>query len=390
MSDGRRWLGCEDGSRVGLVLSGGGARGAFQVGVWKTLLEDPRGLCRTPEVVSGTSCGAINAALIAAGLGPDEMLAFWLAVSEDPPVVANETFFSSLAAAVTRRLLVAPIDRETKSRSRRILGALLRRHSLHRVGGWDALAAAYAMTGRYDAVSSLLQEIPTTFLFDLSPVKAALRRAIGGTEIRHSPVRLAINTVDVATGRVVRIVNFRPEKGPRSSTKHYRYEPAISLDMIMASAAIPLLFNGFEVGGRAMWDGGLLVNSPLAPAVSLGAKRIVPVLVTARPDPAGSPEPTFGWALERVVDTFLENAYSSDRKLLLDRNELALRLPEENLTRVELARPIRPIQGTLVHVGSYLYFERRALLAMHAAGQEAARRWLDAGPELDSRRRSEA
>lgn len=390
MTDGRRWLGPEDGSLVGLVLSGGGARGAFQVGVWKTLLEDPRGLCRTPEVVSGTSCGAINAALIAAGLGPDEMLAFWLGVAESPPVVANETFFSALRAAIGRRLVTPGGDRETRERGSRILGALLKRHSLHRFAGWDALLAAYAMTGRYDAVSSLLQEIPTTFLFDVSPVRAALRKALGGTEIRHSKVRLAINAVDVATGRVVRIVNYRPEKGPRSSTKHYRYEPAISLDMIMASAAIPLLFNAFEVGGRAMWDGGLLVNSPLAPAVSLGAKRIVPVLVTARPDPDGRPEPTFGWAVERVADTFLENAYSQDRKLLLDRNELALRLPEENLTRVELARPIRPLPGTLFEVGSYLYFERRALLAMHAAGQEAARRWLDAGPELDSRARSEA
>jgi len=53
---------------------------------------------------------------------------------------------------------------------------------------------------------------------------------------------------------------------------------------------------------------------------------------------------------------------------------------------VELARAIRPLPGTLFHVGSYLFFERRAILAMYAAGQEAARRWLDRGPALDSRR----
>jgi len=303
-----RWLTCEPESPVGLVLSGGGARGAFQVGVWKTLLEDPRGLCRPPDVVSGTSCGAINGALIAAGLTPDEMLSFWLDVSDDPPVVANETFWKGLLAAVAKRLVARPAHGDVRRRARRILGALLGRHSLTSLAGWDALIAAYAFTARYDTLSDLMQEIPTTYLFDVSPVKAHLRKALGSTEIRHTDVRLAINTVDVDTGQVVRIVNYRPDKSPRASTKHYRYEPAITLDAIMASAAIPLLFNSFEVGGTAMWDGGLLVNSPLAPAVALGAKRIIPVLVTAKSSSETRPEPTFGWALERTVDTFLENA----------------------------------------------------------------------------------
>ena len=51
---------------LGLVLSGGGARGAFQVGVYERLLEDAR-FAAGPTVLSGTSAGGINAALIAAG-----------------------------------------------------------------------------------------------------------------------------------------------------------------------------------------------------------------------------------------------------------------------------------------------------------------------------------
>ena len=58
---------------LGLVLSGGGARGAFQVGVYERLLEDPR-FADGPTVLSGTSAGGINAALIAAGKSPREML----------------------------------------------------------------------------------------------------------------------------------------------------------------------------------------------------------------------------------------------------------------------------------------------------------------------------
>ena len=61
---------------LGLVLSGGGARGAFQVGVYERLLEDAR-FAAGPAVLSGTSAGGINAALIAAGKSPREMLQFW-------------------------------------------------------------------------------------------------------------------------------------------------------------------------------------------------------------------------------------------------------------------------------------------------------------------------
>jgi NTE family protein len=386
-----KWLQCEEASPVGLVFSGGGARGAFQVGAWKALLEDGRGLCRPPEVVSGTSCGAINGALIAAGLGPDEMLGFWLGLADDPPVVANERFFAALLKA-TAAYLVQSIsdDREARARQRRIFASLLRRHRLWSLSGWDALLSAYALTARFDAVSTILRQIPTPFVFDATAVKEHLRRALRGTELRSTSVALAINAVDVRTGRVVRFVNRKPEKGPRASTTHYRYEPAIDLDMIMASAAIPLLFNPFRVRDLELWDGGLLVNSPMAPAVALGARRIIPVLVTtARPVAEEARIPSFGWAVERLVDTFLDNAYQGDRKLLLDRNELAHRLPEENLTVVELARPIRPLPGTLFDVGSYLFFERRAMLAMYAAGQEAARRWLDRGPEMDSRKHTE-
>src|SRR4029077_20834303 len=83
---------------LGLVLSGGGARGAFQVGVYERLLEDAR--FAGPVVLSGTSAGGINAALIAAGKSPREMLQFWKSIADDPPVTASAAFFGG----VLRRL----------------------------------------------------------------------------------------------------------------------------------------------------------------------------------------------------------------------------------------------------------------------------------------------
>ena len=89
---------------LGLVLSGGGARGAFQVGVYERLLEDVR-FAMGPTVLSGTSAGGINAALIAAGKSPREMLAFWKAIADDPPVTASDAFFDGALLTFVRLTL---------------------------------------------------------------------------------------------------------------------------------------------------------------------------------------------------------------------------------------------------------------------------------------------
>jgi predicted acylesterase/phospholipase RssA len=380
------WLKPDLKSPIALVLSGGGARGAFQVGVWKTLLRDARGLCAPPDVISGTSAGALNGALIAAGLSPDDMMEFWLEMADSPPVVANEKFFRSLSDVLAKILLREPVRGVGRRlREARILASVVKKHKWYTQSGLAALLLEFLMTARFDTLSTVLDGIRTPYLFDTSPVRDRLRRYIGADTVRTTRVRLAINTVDVRTGSVVRIVNFRPEKSPRASSKHYRYEPAISLDMLLASSAIPLLFNPVEVDSDPLWDGGLLVNSPMAPAVALGATRIVPVLATTKGSSSRHVLQTFGHAVERLVDTILENAYNIDRKLLLDRNELARKTADPDLKQVELFRAIRPQSGELFNAGSYLYFERRALLAMYEAGQHAARDWIARGPEVDRR-----
>ncbi|MGB1274583.1 MAG: patatin-like phospholipase family protein [Nannocystaceae bacterium] len=373
---------------TGLVLSGGGARGAFQVGVWKVLHEDRRAFDGAlPSVISGTSAGALNGALIAAGLTPEQILDFWLDIADRPPIRANEDFFRSLWATIARILVREPL-RGLKRRRRefRILGGLLRKHRWHRTSGQYALALEFLLTARFDNFSEILDGITTTHLFQTDPFKQRLAKALGSNRLPQTQVRLAINTVNAATGEVVRIVNHPPFKRPQATIKHYRYEPTLSLDMLVASASIPLLFNPVSIQGDTLWDGGLLVNSPMAPVVALGAKRIVPVLVTVK----GTPDRglhSFGNALERLVDTLLENAYTIDRKLLLARNELADRWTEEGLTRVELLKPIRPCSSSLFNAGSYLYFERNTLISMYEAGQRAAQRWLADGLRVDAKAR---
>lgn len=370
---------------VGLVLSGGGARGAFQVGVWEVLRTHPRGLGGDPEVVSGTSAGAINGALLAAGLPPRAMLEFWLGLADRPPVTANAALFRDLRAALVRLAVREPLRAPGRRlRELRLAAGLVRKHGVLAGGSLVASLVELLLTARFDAVSRLLEELRQTHVFDATPLEERLVAAIGARVIPRGRVVLALNAVDVRTGSVVRIVNAPPGKSAAASA-HYRVVPDIPVGLVLASASIPLLFNPVPFEGRLLWDGGLLVNSPMAPAVALGARRIVPVLVTAHDARPSASLGSLGEAAERLVDTLLENAYNVDRKLLLTRNDLVGKVPGLPWTKVELFRAIRPDSSALFDAGSYLYFERAQLLAMYEAGKRAAEAWLARGPERDER-----
>jgi len=80
-----------------------------------------------------------------------------------------------------------------------------------------------------------------------------------------------------------------------------------------------------------------------------------------------------GEAIERALETLLENAWNVDRKLLLERN----RTRNRGYRRVTLFKPLRPITAAAFTAGSYLHFERDALGAIRAAGRRAACDWLE-------------
>src|SRR5207244_6528015 len=187
-------------------------------------------------------------------------------------------------------------------------------------------------------------------------------------------LRLAITTVDAHTGRVVRYVTAAT---PFTRSPDYLIVEAITVDMVLASASIPLLFPPVRIGRHLLWDGGLLVNTPLAPAVALGAEEIITVLVTEPPEPDPGPFAHFGRAVERTVDSFLENAFNMDRKLLLERNRVT-RLQGGPYREVTLYEAVRPMRDSAFNAGSYLYFEQNILAKMHQAGPVAASSWLAA------------
>lgn len=363
---------------LGVVLSGGGARGAFQVGVYERLLRDPR-FADGPVVLSGTSAGAINAALIAAGRTPREMMQFWNGIADDPPVVASPLFFSSLLRTSVRLALSELPRWLVPSRSWLPFLQRARHHWPPRIGSPLAVLVEYLLTARFELVSHILEGVREPFLASTTRLRERLVEEFGGEIIPTNGHRLAINTVDAHTGGVVRYVTRRT---PLTRPPDYVIVDAITVDMVLASASIPLLFPTVEIDGRWLWDGGLLVNTPLAPVVALGADEIITVLVTEPPDGNRGQFPHLGRAVERTVDSILENAYNVDRKLLLDRNRLAA-IEGSPYREVTLYEAVRPPRDGSFDAGSYLYFERRVLDEMRAAGRRAATRWLSAGPRVD-------
>jgi predicted acylesterase/phospholipase RssA len=362
---------------LGLVLSGGGARGAFQVGAYQRLLDDAR-FAKGFGALSGTSAGGINAALIAAGKSPREMMDFWHGIANDPPVVASDRFFEDLVATTLRLTWSELVRWLTSPGAARDFVGRSRNHFPPRRGALLAAWIEYLLTRRFELVSRFLQGIREPFVADTAPLRERLVEAFGGERVPGT-MRLAINTVDAHTGRIVRFVNHET---PYTRPPDYVVVDAITVDMVLASASIPLLFPPVEIGPHLLWDGGLLVNTPLAPVVSLGADEIVTVLVTEPPDPIRGPFTHFGRAVERTADSFLENAYNIDRKLLLERNRLA-RIDDVTYRDVTLYEVVRPPRNAIFTSGSYLFFEHGVIAHMHRLGLEAADEWLARGPRVD-------
>ena len=231
-----------------IVLSGGGARGAYEAGVLRFLVEEfPKrsGLSVNFDIVSGTSVGAIHACFLAATaeLGSERgqlLTNIW----DDLRVDEVFRFGSADLIALPRKIL-----------------------------GARRLARQLKAGRRPDRLFGLL---------DTKPLEQLVLKSIPWKNIRPNLKAGRIEAVcvaatQIATGRAVVFVE-RADRSlpPWADQQHIRMQ-SISLMPIhaLASAAIPLLFPAVRVGARYYADGGLRLNTPLAPAVRLGANRIL-------------------------------------------------------------------------------------------------------------------
>ncbi len=234
--------------RRAIVLSGGGARGAYEAGVLRFLLDDlPKRTGIEPrfDIVCGTSVGAIHACYLAAvaegveGAG-QRLVDIWRELK------VEEVFNFSPGSVINL--------------PRRLLG--VRR-----------LAEQLRAGQRPDRLFGLL---------DTGPLERLVLDAIPWRNIRRNLRDGAVEAVcvaatQIATGRAVVFVEQISDEIPGwSAETNIRMQPIRLMPVhALASAAIPLLFPAVRVGSRYYADGGLRLNTPLAPAVRMGANRVL-------------------------------------------------------------------------------------------------------------------
>lgn len=224
---------------VDFALQGGGSHGAFTWGVLDRLLEET---WLEIEGVSGTSAGAMNAAVLADGYAAggregakDALARYWRHVSE-------EARFS-------------PFQRSL----------------------WDKVMGRWSLdTAPGFLFMDLMTRVFSPYQYNpmgrnaLAPI---LEKQIDFERLRQSPVKVFITATNVRTGRprVFRNADITPEA-------------------LMASACLPTLFQAVEIDGEAYWDGGYSGNPTLAPLVS-ELKSDDTILIPINPlERAGTPK----------------------------------------------------------------------------------------------------
>ena len=239
-----------------LVLSGGGGRGAYHIGVLEALvaagwMEDGKG----PDIIAGTSIGAINAAALASGLTVAQLKARWLAMHTE-----EVHRLSGDLPAVSRPLL-------------RILLRSVLTSDAHG-GARDTLPANeldMSAQSLFRRLGELFHTRPFRSLLDTTPWRHTLGQWMDFARINglEAPALLLAAT-ELQSG-ALRVFCNRSLEGRPADT--------IVLDHLMASSSIPIVYPWTAIGDGKYWDGAVLANTPLEPVINLAGDDDVDILV---------------------------------------------------------------------------------------------------------------
>jgi len=286
---------------IGLVLPGGGARCAYQVGVLKAIAElMPRGAANPFPVISGTSAGAINAV----GL-----------------------------ATRAQRFKHAVMDLER-------VWANFRTHHVYRSDSTTMILSSLHWLAAFTA-GGLVGANPKSLLNN-EPLRQLLKRHMKFSHIAQSIERgyldgIAVTAAGYASARSVSFYQGKEGLQPWKRVRR-RGEPAvIGLDHLMASIAAPMIFPPVMIGREYFGDGAMRQATPLSPAVRLGAQRIMVVGVrNEESDPEPGPDdpvpyPSFGRVAGYMLDALLNDGLSADLERLTRLNQIANDQPGRRL-----------------------------------------------------------
>ena len=235
-------------SQVVLVLQGGGALGAYQVGVYQALRE--AGI--EPDWVIGTSIGAINASLIAGNDAADRLSRlreFWSRVQQGP---FHQT--------------IAPLP---------LIGGL--------VANWLTVAGGIPGFFKPNPFAFAGPRIPlsagSAAFYSTEPLERTLNELVDFTRVQRHATRLTVGAANVRTGEM----RYFDSRDTQLNAKH-----------VMASGALPPAFPAVRIDGDLYWDGGILSNTPVEAVFDDDPRRNSLVFVVHLWNPHGS-EPETIW-----------------------------------------------------------------------------------------------
>lgn len=335
---------------LGLVLTGGGARSAYQIGALHALTElFPR--ARNPfPIIVGTSAGAVAASVLAA-----EAHHWRRAVAGLESVWAN--------FRVPEVFLVDPVH--------------MLRAGLHWI-----LAL----------ISGGLLLTPPKSILDNSPLRELLAQRIDWSGIRTSISRghlraVALCATSYVTGQSVAFYDGIDEITDWTRAQRMGRRTQLQLDHLMASVAIPLLFPPMRLGDQYFGDGAMRQLNPLSPAIHLGAERLLILGVRARREAGVTPKtqavapPTPGQIFGYMLDTLFTDQIYGDLEQVERINQLVEAAPAaarglRNVETLMLAPSIDPREIAARHVSEMPVGLRALLRVIGAKG--------DAGSQLAS------
>jgi NTE family protein len=333
---------CAVKKKFGLVLQGGAALGAYEVGAIQYLYD----IGMQCAIVSGASSGAMNAVTLAGAKGypPAVLRALWDELIVEPP-------FPFVPP------LVKPV--------------------------WAALGVPHMYVPRWDYWNAL----SWTYFCDTAPLRRTLVELLDWDRIRDPEhMRLIVSASAVETGETSYFTNFGTE--------------SFGVDHVLASGSIPPGFGWTTIDGKAYWDGGLTDNTPLKPVIAAlrgDEPETMPIFtVDVFSSEAPLPANMFEVVL-RMFELLLQNKLRADSEtahryarfigILKQVNE---QLPADAPVRASadwaavmnyaLLREIRTIDIVKPPLDNMADFSRKTLARRIAAGYEAAKRSLEEHP----------
>jgi NTE family protein len=292
---------------LALVLSGGGARAAYQAGVVSAIAEMYPQL--SFPIITGVSAGAINAAYLAAHPGPLPEAAAglrgaWQELTADRVYRIRTT---GLVLSTARRIFIALLGRDPGP--------------AHLPG-----------------------------LLDLEPLRNYLGGIIRFKDVEENIARgrlraLALSATPYVAAATRTFVQGVPEVSMWQRAERISVRASITVEHVLASSAIPLIFPAIWLDGEFYGDGSVRQTAPLSPAIHLGASRILVIGMRHEGSSRRRPEdkariPTAAEGMGLLFNAIFLDALDADAERLTRINHLLEGLPP-GISNTEGLRPVR-------------------------------------------------